>query len=75
MPRLNGSQTLREILQLNPAARVMMMSGFSETEARQRLGDQPIVGFIQKPFDFPTLRERVEQVLQFDPAAQTWTKP
>ena len=70
MPRLNGSQTLREILQLNPAARVMMMSGFSETEARQRLGDQPIVGFIQKPFDFPTLRERVEQVLQFDPAAQ-----
>jgi PAS domain S-box-containing protein len=70
MPRLDGSQTLREILQIQPNARVMMMSGFSETEARQRLGDLPIVGFIQKPFDFPTLRARIEQIFQVDPAAQ-----
>ncbi|WP_175414767.1 PAS domain S-box protein [Nibricoccus aquaticus] len=70
MPRLDGAQTLREILQIHPNARVMMMSGFSETEARQRLGDLAIVGFIQKPFDFPTLRTRVEQVLQLDPASQ-----
>jgi PAS domain S-box-containing protein len=70
MPRLDGAQTLREILQIQPNARVMMMSGFSETEARQRLGDLPIVGFVQKPFDFPTLRTRVEQVFQADPAAQ-----
>jgi two-component system cell cycle sensor histidine kinase/response regulator CckA len=70
MPRLDGAQTLREILQIQPSARVMMMSGFSETEARQRLGDLAIVGFVQKPFDFPTLRDRIEQVFQLDPAAQ-----
>ncbi len=69
MPRLDGAQTLREILQINPSARVMMMSGFSETEARQRLGDLSIIGFIQKPFDFPTLRARVEHIFQTDPAA------
>jgi PAS domain S-box-containing protein len=67
MPRLDGAQTLREILQLNANARVMMMSGFSESDTRQRLGDLTIVGFVPKPFDFPTLRGRVEQVLELDP--------
>jgi CheY-like chemotaxis protein len=63
MPRLDGAQTLREILQIHPAAQVMMMSGFSEKDARERLGDLAIAGFIQKPFDFSTLRTRVEQIL------------
>jgi two-component system, cell cycle sensor histidine kinase and response regulator CckA len=69
MPRLDGAQTLREILQIHPGARVVMMSGFSEKDARQRLGDLPIAGFVQKPFDFSTLRTRVEQVLQIKPSA------
>jgi CheY-like chemotaxis protein len=70
MPRLDGAQTLREILQLRPRARVIMMSGFSESEARARLGELTIVGFIQKPFDFSTLRDRVESVLHIDSSAQ-----
>jgi DNA-binding response OmpR family regulator len=47
-----------------------MMSGFSESEARARLGELTIVGFIQKPFDFSTLRDRVESVLHIDSSAQ-----
>jgi DNA-binding response OmpR family regulator len=70
MPRLDGAQTLREILQINPAARVLMMSGFSEGETRRRLGDLSIAGFVPKPFDFSTLRARVEQSLSLDSSPQ-----
>ncbi len=62
MPRLDGAQTLREILRLNPQARVILMSGFPEQEARERLGQDTLAGFVQKPFDLPTLRAQVERV-------------
>jgi PAS domain S-box-containing protein len=64
MPRLDGAQTLREILRLNPQARVILMSGFPEQEARERLGQDTLAGFVQKPFDLPTLRAQVERVVQ-----------
>jgi two-component system, cell cycle sensor histidine kinase and response regulator CckA len=66
MPRLDGAQTLREIHKINPRARVIMMSGFSEMEARERLGNEELAGFIQKPFDLPTLRSRVEKAVNDD---------
>jgi CheY-like chemotaxis protein/two-component sensor histidine kinase len=64
MPRLDGAQTLREIRRINPKACVILMSGFSEYEARERLGDEALAGFIQKPFDLATLRNRVEEVIR-----------
>jgi len=66
MPRMNGADTLRAILKLRPDARVIMMSGFSEMEAREHLGDMGIAGFIQKPFDLSTLQARVKQTLLLD---------
>jgi len=63
MPRLDGGQTLREIRRINPQARVILMSGFSEHETRERLGDETLVGFVQKPFDLAALRAQVEQAV------------
>jgi CheY-like chemotaxis protein len=63
MPRLDGGQTLREIRRINPQARVILMSGFSEHETRERLGDEALAGFIQKPFDLAALRSQVEKVV------------
>ncbi len=63
MPRLDGAQTLREIHAINPAAQVVLMSGFSEVEARERIGKSQLAAFIQKPFDITILRRAVEQCL------------
>jgi two-component system, cell cycle sensor histidine kinase and response regulator CckA len=60
MPKLDGAQTLREIRLINPGACVILMSGFPEQEARERLGDGVLAGFIQKPFDIGQLRNSVQ---------------
>lgn len=62
MPRLDGGETLREIRRINPHAQVILMSGFPEEEARERIDGAVLAGFIQKPFDIATLRRRVEGV-------------
>lgn len=67
MPRLDGGQTLREIRRLNRQARVILMSGFSENETRERLGDEELAGFIQKPFDLTALRTQVEKAISAPP--------
>lgn len=70
MPRLDGAETLREIRRINPDAKVILMSGFPEQEARERIGDASLSGFIQKPFDIATLRKRVEEIVQASPQAR-----
>lgn len=64
MPRLDGGETFREIQRINPHARVILMSGFPEQEARERMDGAALAGFIQKPFDIATLRRRVEDVVK-----------
>ncbi len=63
MPRLDGAQTLREIHRINPMQQVILMSGYSEIEARERIGSETLAGFIQKPFDIAVLRRAVEAVI------------
>ena len=45
----------------------MLMSGFPESEARDRLGDHQLAGFVQKPFDISALRRQIEDVLRGEP--------
>lgn len=73
MPRLDGAETLREIHRISPNAKVILMSGFPEQEARERIGELSLAGFIQKPFDIGTLRKRVEEIVQAQQAQQPTT--
>ncbi|MGH7512313.1 MAG: ATP-binding protein [Gemmatimonadales bacterium] len=52
MPRLGGSETLRQIRERRPDLPVVLMSGYTEQEvASKLLDDSPgAVGFLQKPF-------------------------
>jgi PAS domain S-box-containing protein len=63
MPRSDGVTTLREIRRRGSRTSVVLMSGFSEEQARARLGPLDVIGFLQKPFDLPVLRQKVEPVL------------
>ena len=63
MPGLDGAEVLREIRQVNPAARVLVMSGFSEHDVRKRLGDLHPVAILHKPFTLEVLLSRLREVM------------
>ena len=63
MPRLDGAEVLREIRALNPSARVLIMSGFSEQDVRDRLRGLGPIEFLHKPFALQTLLTRLGEVI------------
>jgi len=61
MPRLSGRDTLREMLKLDPAVRVVFSSGYSSEQIdADRDG---VMGFVNKPYRPQDLAQTVRQVL------------
>ena len=67
MPHMDGEEAFREITALRPGARVLLMSGFNEQEALAQFTGKGLAGFLQKPFNLPALREKLQQI--FSPPA------
>jgi len=63
MPRLGGRETFREIKRRNSDVRVLLASGYSQDGAAQRILDEGVRGFIQKPFELVELSQKLRQVL------------
>ena len=63
MPELDGSETFRELRRLCPEVRVILSSGYSESVALRRFGEEGIAGFIQKPYRPSSLLEKVREIL------------
>jgi two-component system cell cycle sensor histidine kinase/response regulator CckA len=66
MPHLSGRDVLREVRRLNPDARVLLMSGYSEEKALD--SKEGVAGFLAKPFRQDDLVRAVRAVLD-KPAA------
>ncbi|MEA3208156.1 MAG: hypothetical protein QOE70_1213 [Chthoniobacter sp.] len=64
MPHMDGEEAFRAITELKPDARVLLMSGFNEQEAIARFTGKGLAGFLQKPFNLPALREKLQEILQ-----------
>jgi PAS domain S-box-containing protein len=64
MPHMNGDEAFREIRNIRPDAKVMMSSGYSETEITGRFAGKGPAGFIQKPYTLATLRQKIEEALR-----------
>lgn len=64
MPQLDGERCFRELRQINPDIKVILSSGYSELSDAQKLMEQGLVGFIQKPYGLETLRETIQKALQ-----------
>ena len=63
MPKMGGGQAYDCIKSINPAVKVLLLSGFSiDGEATQILS-RGCNGFIQKPFNLEQLSRSVESVL------------
>ncbi len=67
MPRLDGTATFTELRRLQPAIRVLLMSGFNEQDAVNRFAGKGLAGFLQKPFKPETLQARLRAIFESDP--------
>jgi CheY-like chemotaxis protein len=63
MPGLDGPSTLRELRALNKNIPVLIMSGYSETDARKQLMSAPLIDFIPKPFTADDLAQRISALI------------
>lgn len=59
MPKLGGDETFRELRRIRPDVRVILSSGYNEENATERFDRLELAGFIQKPYQFETMIERL----------------
>jgi len=61
MPHMDGEETFRQLRQLNPNVRVILMSGFNQQEAISRFTGKGLAGFVQKPFEVGSIMTAVRE--------------
>ncbi|MBB6481009.1 response regulator [Spirochaeta isovalerica] len=64
MPGISGKETFIELKQINPEVRILLASGFIKDDRIQDLMNLGLEDFIQKPFDFIELSEKVARILK-----------
>ncbi len=64
MPDLNGEETFRALREINPAASVLLSSGYNEVEATRRFVGKGLAGFLQKPFSAEMLLAKIQKHLR-----------
>jgi two-component system cell cycle sensor histidine kinase/response regulator CckA len=63
MPRMSGLETLHELLQLDPRAKVILASGYSANGPGRAALAEGAAAFVQKPYDLHELALAVRAVL------------
>lgn len=62
MPELDGRETMAQLLRIDPKVRILLMSGFAADEVDLTGTDRSQVSYLRKPFRYPTLQARVNQM-------------
>ena len=63
MPEMDGEQCLKELLKINPRARVLVASGYSANGPTKEALKGGARGFVSKPFDMGQMLQTVRKVL------------
>jgi DNA-binding response OmpR family regulator len=63
MPVMDGSETLSRLRAIRPEVKVIVSSGFAQTEAEDRFRDSNITGYLQKPYKMSELTALVDKSL------------
>jgi PAS domain S-box-containing protein len=63
MPRMDGARALQELRKIKPGVKVLLMSGFDEKEAVNRVTNEGFDSFLQKPFGRKQLQEKLKAML------------
>jgi len=63
MPRMGGGEAFDRIRKMNPAAKVLLLSGYSIDGEAAKILERGCSGFIQKPFNMEELSKTIESIL------------
>jgi len=63
LPELSGAEAFDELRTIQPAIRVILTTGYDQTETLSRLGKRPLVALLQKPYRFSLLVQTVQDLL------------
>ncbi|MCX5863363.1 MAG: PAS domain S-box protein [Deltaproteobacteria bacterium] len=66
MPEMDGKQCLVEILGVDPKARILIASGYSQNGPIKRTSLTGARGFVEKPYNMRELLETIREVLDAD---------
>lgn len=64
MPGMDGEEVARKLLEIEPNACILLMSGYSEQSAMQGLAGERVRGFLHKPFRPNELIRKVRSVIE-----------
>ncbi len=64
MPNLSGKDTFFELKKINPSIKVLLMSGYSESNDVQEAIKAGALGFIRKPFNMARLADKISEALE-----------
>ena len=64
MPQMNGEEVYKEIHKIKPDAKILVMSGYSEDDVLEIFAGRTIEGFLQKPFRYTELRDKIYGILK-----------
>ena len=64
MPNQSGGQVLAEMQAIQPDVKVVLCTGYSESEAMGRFGRRRLAGYLQKPFSLDALAEKLKAILE-----------
>ncbi len=63
MPHMDGYEVWRYIHRIRPDMKVVISSGFDESEARRQFAEAPALDFIQKPYTAAALVRKIRAAL------------
>ena len=63
MPRMGGEEAFNEIKGIKSDARVVLSSGYTEQEALNGFEGKGLAGFVQKPYKYENLLEKIRNAL------------
>ena len=64
MPNMGGEETYRRLRLRQPDVRVILTSGYSDSQAQERCAGKALASFIKKPYTAAALGEIVQRVLK-----------
>lgn len=64
MPRMDGLEALSDIRRIRTDLPVIMCSGYNLDEANNQFAGKGLSGFLQKPFRYQSLVEKLQEVLE-----------
>jgi CheY-like chemotaxis protein len=63
MPGMDGTETFIKLKEVNPEVKVILSSGYTLDRDAQKLVDEGLAGFIQKPFNLRALTKTIAEVM------------